>query len=95
MKTPTEIVLSEKYKVTVTLLDANHCPGSVMILFQGFFGTILHTGDMRFNLSMIPANPILYPTSNLNASLEGCSIPIDEMILDNTYCDPIFKFPDR
>ena len=23
------------------------------------------------------------------------SIPIDELILDNTYCDPIFKFPKR
>lgn len=27
--------------------------------------------------------------------MEKCSIPIDELILDNTYCDPIFKFPNR
>lgn len=28
-------------------------------------------------------------------TLDACSIHIDELILDNTYCDPIFKFPNR
>lgn len=31
-------------EVTVTLMDSNHCPGSVMFLFEGTFGTILYTG---------------------------------------------------
>ncbi|CAK94931.1 unnamed protein product (macronuclear) [Paramecium tetraurelia] len=95
MKTPTEIELCKKYKVKVTFLDANHCPGAVMILFQGYFGTILHTGDMRFNMEMIPKNPQLYPPQNISNENGKCSIDIDELILDNTYCDPIFKFPNR
>ena len=34
--------------VTVTTLDADHCPGSAMFLFEGYFGSILYTGDFRW-----------------------------------------------
>ncbi|XP_048409466.1 5' exonuclease Apollo isoform X3 [Stegostoma tigrinum] len=33
-----------KETMTVTLIDSNHCPGSVMFLFEGYFGTVLYTG---------------------------------------------------
>lgn len=33
---------------TVTMLDANHCVGSAMFLFEGYFGRILYTGNFRF-----------------------------------------------
>lgn len=34
-----------KERLTVTLIDANHCPGAVMFLFEGYFGSILYTGE--------------------------------------------------
>ncbi len=37
-----------KETITVTLIDANHCPGAVMFLFTGYFGTILYTADFRY-----------------------------------------------
>ena len=63
MNTPTIIYLNESKSLSteVTLFDANHCPGSCLMLFRGYHGNILHTGDMRFDKSMIISNPILYP----------------------------------
>jgi len=69
--------------------------GSVMILFEGYMGTILHTGDFRFTTNMITSLPLLYPPSKQNPNREGCSIHIDELIMDDTYCDPAFQFPKR
>ena len=42
-----------KEQMTVTALDANHCPGAAMFLLEGYFGTILHTGDFRYKPAMI------------------------------------------
>ncbi|KAI0362982.1 hypothetical protein BV20DRAFT_234269 [Pilatotrama ljubarskyi] len=44
---PTEIPLNDGETVTITLLDANHCPGAVMFLVEGAKGAVLHTGDLR------------------------------------------------
>lgn len=53
----------------------------VMILFEGYFGKILHTGDFRFDHNII--------------DIKGLPNKIDEVFIDNTFCDPIFKFPDQ
>jgi hypothetical protein len=65
--------------VQVTLIDANHCPGAVQILFQlppPDGRTFLHCGDMRYSPAM-QALPAVQ-------SARGC----DAVFLDNTYCHP-------
>lgn len=46
--------------ITVLLMDACHCPGAVMFLFKGSFGTVLHTGDFRYHPDMLK-HPLLCP----------------------------------
>ncbi|GFY34987.1 5' exonuclease Apollo [Trichonephila clavipes] len=66
--------------LTVTLYDANHCPGSVIFLFSGYFGDILYTADFRYKPGMF----------------EGFNIPpIDVLYLDNTYCSPECIFSSK
>ena len=60
--------------VNVTLLDANHCPGAVMFLFEGAFGRVLHTGDFRYSPKML---------ASLKSHLG--TEPLDLAFVDNTY----------
>ena len=84
-----EIPLNENTGVTCTLvlLDANHILGSTMIFLKGYFGTVLHTGDFRWSRHLLNTNTYLF---NKDATMK---YKIDELIMDNTYCDPIFQFP--
>ena len=68
--------------MTVTLIDANHCPGSVMFIFEGYFGKILYTGDFRFCERFLT-----------HSAIRGKQFDI--LYLDNTYCDPKCFFPTR
>uniref|UniRef100_UPI0037E8AF39 5' exonuclease Apollo n=1 Tax=Semicossyphus pulcher TaxID=241346 RepID=UPI0037E8AF39 len=72
-----------KEKLAVTLIDANHCPGAVMFLFEGYFGSILYTGDFRYTPSMLRE-----PCLRTNTT-------IDVLYLDNTNCDPNRTLPSR
>ncbi|XP_037008309.2 5' exonuclease Apollo [Artibeus jamaicensis] len=69
--------------MTVTLMDANHCPGSVMFLFEGYFGTILYTGDFRYTPSMLK-EPAL-----------SVGKQIHTLYLDNTNCNPELALPSQ
>ncbi len=87
--TPTVMFFNDMTTFTVTLFDANHCPGSVMFLFEGNFGyggasaKILHTGDFRFDAERMP--PRL-----------ACAVGADCVIVDATFGDATSgKFPTK
>ncbi|KAJ3043819.1 hypothetical protein HDV00_004227 [Rhizophlyctis rosea] len=90
METPT-MVHTDSGDVRVTLLNANHCPGSVMILFQGDNGTVLYTGDMRaetYFLDGLRQCPALMDGNRF--------IDIDKIYLDTTFFHPAFEeFPTK
>ncbi|KAK8509159.1 hypothetical protein V6N13_062213 [Hibiscus sabdariffa] len=78
--------LNQKINISgtyITCLDANHCPGSIMILFEPPNGkAVLHTGDFRYSEEMAGM-----PLWN--------ACPINTLILDTTYCNPQYDFPKQ
>lgn len=66
------------------------CAGSVMYLFRGEFGSMLYTGDFRWETN---SDKTQSGKNQILSILEGDKLDI--VYLDNTYCNPLFSFPPR
>lgn len=87
---------------TVTMIPANHCPGSSLFLFEKPMGKdpnsqvkrILHCGDFRACPSHI-AHPLLKPEVQDSLSGKVRQQKIDICYLDTTYLNPRYSFPPQ
>lgn len=82
-----------RWFMNVYLIDADHCPGSVMFLLIGEFGRILCTGDFRYE-RLKDTSPEGQPKSKINFDIlnEGA---IDRVFLDTTHWRTVEKLPSR
>ncbi|ODM23985.1 hypothetical protein SI65_01575 [Aspergillus cristatus] len=81
LNTPTEIELTPRLSIRVTLFDANHCTGAVMFLIEDDGKAILYTGDIRAEswwVNSLARNPLLVPYA-----LGGKRL--DKVYLDTTF----------
>ncbi|XP_078434156.1 DNA repair metallo-beta-lactamase family protein [Wolffia australiana] len=74
---------------SVTVLDANHCPGAAMFFFEGEFGNILHTGDCRLSSECLKKLPIRY------MAMKGSETRLDYLFLDCTFGRCPFFIPSK
>lgn len=87
MNTATVIDANGK-PVSVILLDAHHCPGAVMFLFELPSGKkILHVGDFRWDREIMLSQPPLRQLAR--GSNNGARL--DDLYLDTTYCDEKYE----
>ncbi|KAI0879359.1 DRMBL-domain-containing protein [Hypoxylon argillaceum] len=88
--------------VTVTMLPANHCPGSSLFLFEKKIGRgpnprtqrILHCGDFRACPAQV-THPLLKPDIVDAISGKVKQQKIDVCYLDTTYLNPRYSFPPQ
>ncbi|KAL5339089.1 hypothetical protein BJX70DRAFT_364961 [Aspergillus crustosus] len=88
LNTPTDIELTPRQSIRVTLLDANHCTGAVMFLIEGDRKAILYTGDIRSEtwwVNGLIRHPILIPYTLGNRRL-------DKIYLDTTFAHTSHTF---
>lgn len=88
--------------VAITMIPANHCPGSSLFLFEKVLGKgnnpkiqrVLHCGDFRACQAHL-VHPLLMP--NVVDSITGKTKQqkIDVCYLDTTYLNPRYAFPSQ
>ncbi|KAF8623211.1 hypothetical protein AX15_006449 [Amanita polypyramis BW_CC] len=87
--------------VCVTLIEANHCPGSCLFLFEG--PQTVHTGDSKYKSPFIGSLKVFRylhcgdfrasPRHVLHPAMKGKQM--DHVYLDTTYLDPKYTFPPQ
>ncbi|MBE7180865.1 MAG: hypothetical protein INR71_06595, partial [Terriglobus roseus] len=88
--------------VFVTMIPANHCPGSSLFLFEKPVGKgknpkvqrILHCGDFRACQAHLE-HPLLKPDVIDNITGQTKQQKIDVCYLDTTYLNPKYAFPSQ
>lgn len=90
--------------VKVTMISANHCPGSSLFLFEKVVGKkmngeprlqrILHCGDFRACRAHIE-HPLLMPNVQDKVNGKTKEQKIDVCYLDTTYLNPKYAFPPQ
>ncbi|KAF9893647.1 hypothetical protein FE257_010959 [Aspergillus nanangensis] len=86
--------------VRVTLIEANHCPGSALFLFEKPMGSgaacrlqrVLHCGDFRASPAHVQ-HPLLRPDIVDATTGQKRVQRIDTCYLDTTYLSPKYAFP--
>ncbi|KAG9223867.1 hypothetical protein CCMSSC00406_0007729 [Pleurotus cornucopiae] len=99
MDTPT--IISNTGGVCVTLIEANHCPGSCLFFFEG--QQTVNAGDSAYTSPHVGSKrPYRYlhcgdfrasPQHVLHPAVKGKHI--DHVYLDTTYLDPKYTFPPQ
>lgn len=92
MDTPT--LIPNSGGVTVTLIEANHCPGSCLFFFEG--PQTVNAGDSNFKSSFVGSSKTFryLHCGDFRASPKHINHPsvkgktIDHVYLDTTYLDP-------
>ncbi|KAF2653685.1 DNA cross-link repair protein pso2/snm1 [Lophiostoma macrostomum CBS 122681] len=88
--------------VHVTMISANHCPGSSLFLFEKEIGKgknpklqrVLHCGDFRACQAHIE-HPLLRPEVQDVVGGKGRQQKLDVCYLDTTYLNPKYAFPPQ
>ncbi|KAH1627134.1 DNA cross-link repair protein PSO2/SNM1 [Aspergillus fumigatus] len=88
--------------VHVTMIEANHCPGSAIFLFEKQMGSgpsarvqrILHCGDFRASPTHVQ-HVLLRPEVDDPTTGQRRQQKIDVCYLDTTYLSPKYAFPSQ